>query len=110
MESAQLDKNLIAAVSKPPTERYAQSEDEMHKRLGISEKRQALQSALAKEFPHYSALAQPEPLSVLETQALLDDDEAVVAFYTGMDKSYAWTLTKNEGLLDGDSDERQTAE
>jgi hypothetical protein len=59
---------------------------------------QALQSTLAKNFPDYTALAQPEPLTVSETQALLDDDEAVVAFYEGIEKSYAWTLTSKEGF------------
>jgi CHAT domain-containing protein/Flp pilus assembly protein TadD len=98
-ESAQLNKNLIAALSKPLKERYPQGEEEMRKRLvDITADRRAVQSTLAKEFPNYTALAQPEPLSLPETQALLEDDEAVLAFYIGAEKSYAWTVTKGEGF------------
>ena len=99
MESARLDKNLVDASSKPVEQRYAPGEEEIRGRLaGIAAERQTLQSTLAKDFPDYIALAQPEPLTASETQALLDDDEAVVAFYEGIEKSYAWTLTKEEGF------------
>jgi CHAT domain-containing protein len=99
MEDARLDKNLVDAASKPLEQRYAPGEEEIRGRLaGIAAERQTLQSTLAKDFPDYAALAQPEPLTVSETQALLDDDEAVVAFYEGIEKSYAWTLTREAGF------------
>jgi CHAT domain-containing protein len=99
MESARLDKNLVYAASKPLNQRYAQGEEETRSRLAdIAAERRAVQSALAKDFPNYVTLAQPEPLSRPETQSLLEDDEAVVAFYVGMEKSYAWIVTKDEGF------------
>ena len=40
------------------------------------------------------ALANPKPLTLQETQDLLADDEAVVAFNIGEKKSYAWVVTR----------------
>jgi hypothetical protein len=49
---------------------------------------------LEERFSDYVALASPQPLTLKETQSLLADDEAVVAFNTGEKKRYAWVVTK----------------
>ena len=51
-------------------------------------------SKILKRFPDYVALANPQPLTLQETQDLLADDEAVVAFNIGEKKSYAWVVTR----------------
>jgi len=93
--AAGLDKALVAAVSKAPKERNPAAEQEMRKRFaGISTERKKLSDVLAEQFPDYIALANPKPLTLQETQALLSDDEAVVAFDIGEKKSYAWVVSK----------------
>jgi CHAT domain-containing protein len=52
---------------------------------------------LAKEFPDYAALANPKPLSVAETQALLAPDEALIAYLIGDKTSYVFAVTR-EGV------------
>jgi tetratricopeptide (TPR) repeat protein/CHAT domain-containing protein len=95
VEAAGLDKPLVTTVSKAPNERDETSEEEMHKRLGeIGTEREKLSDVLAERFPDYVALANPKPLTLQETQALLADDEAVIAFNIGNKKSYAWVVTK----------------
>ena len=95
VEADRLDKTLVAAVSKAPNERNPAAEEEMRKRLAeISAERQKLSDVLAERFPDYVALANPKPLTLQETQDLLADDEAVVAFNIGEKKSYAWVVTK----------------
>jgi hypothetical protein len=42
----------------------------------------------------YVALSNPQPLSIPETQALLADDEALIAFDLDA-RSYAWVITKD---------------
>jgi hypothetical protein len=94
VEADRLDKNLIAAVSKAPDERNNVAEDQIRGRLAeISSERKKLSDALAKRFPDYVALANPQPLTLEETQALLADDEAVIAFNIG-GRSAAWVVTK----------------
>ena len=95
VEAAGLDKALVAAVSKAPNERNPAAEEEMRKRLAeIATERKKLSDILAERFPDYVALANPKPLTLQETQDLLADDEAVVAFNIGEKKSYAWVVTK----------------
>ena len=60
----------------------------------IGSERKKLSDVLAERFPDYVALANPKPLTLQETQDLLADDEAVVAFNIGEKKSYAWVVTK----------------
>jgi len=52
------------------------------------------QDVFNQRFPDYVALSKPQPLTIERTQALLADDEALVA--VDLDKSsYVWVLTKN---------------
>ena len=99
LDRVRLEKNLIDAFSRSPDRRNAQQEAEMRDQLAdISEQRQSAQASIARQFPDYAALAQPEPVTIAECQSMLDDDEAVVAFYIGAEKSYAWTVTKTDGF------------
>jgi len=95
VEAAGLDKALVAAVSKAPNERDAATEEEMRKRLAeMGTERAKLFDVLTERFPDYVALANPKALTLQETQALLTDDEAVVAFDIAEEKSFAWVVTK----------------
>src|SRR5262249_39135791 len=53
-----------------------------------------LQQAFNERFPEYVALSKPQPVSLAETQALLADDEALLAFDFDT-RSYAWIITKD---------------
>jgi CHAT domain-containing protein/Tfp pilus assembly protein PilF len=95
-EYESLDKSLIAAISKPPAERKAASEEQIRKRIeAIKSDRAKLQEIFNQRFPDYVALSKPQPLSSSQTQALLSDDEALVVFDFN-DSSYAWVVTRTD--------------
>ncbi len=94
-----LDKALLGAVSKVPNERNQAAEDQLRKRLAeIKTERDQIQSVLSQKFPDYVALSKPQPLTLQDTQKLLADDEAVLAFDIGEKNSYAWVVTSTEGF------------
>ena len=45
----------------------------------IKSERDKLQEVFNQRYPDYVALSKPQPLSIEQTQALLADDEALVA-------------------------------
>ena len=49
---------------------------------------------ISRSFPDYVALTDPRPLAVSAVQALLKDDEALVAILVGSTKSFVWALTR----------------
>ena len=49
---------------------------------------------IAREFPAYTELSNPAPLSVVQTQALLRSDEALVSFVSMDDESYVFAVTR----------------
>ena len=49
---------------------------------------------ISRSYPDYVALSDPRPLSVSAVQALLKDDEALVAVLVGSTKSFVWALTR----------------
>jgi CHAT domain-containing protein/tetratricopeptide (TPR) repeat protein len=49
---------------------------------------------ITREFPAYAELSSPAPLSVVQTQALLKPDEALVSFFGMNDKSYVFAVTR----------------
>ena len=54
---------------------------------------------LDRSFPAYADLSNPQPLSVVQTQGLLKPDEALVAFVTLGDKTYALAVTRDASAL-----------
>jgi CHAT domain-containing protein/Tfp pilus assembly protein PilF len=92
-EADRLDKNIIAAVSKPPAERNAAAEEHIHKRINeIKSERDELQRQFNQRFPDYVALSKPQSLSVKETQGLLAVDEALITIDLD-EMSYVWVIT-----------------
>ena len=86
-EAETLDKAIIAAVSKEPSQRDAAAEQRTKERLAaIAGERDALQKVFASEFPDYAALSNPLPLTAKEIQSLLSDDEALVLFAAAGDQ------------------------
>ena len=49
---------------------------------------------ISGSFPDYVALTDPRPLAVSAVQALLKDDEALVAILVGSSRSFVWALTR----------------
>ena len=110
-EAEHLAKSFVAMASKAPDMRDKATEQALQKRLAeITLERQRLSKLLAARFPDYLALANPQPLSLEETQELLADDEAIVAIevptFSGVgpvtdvtdsaskSPGYAWVVTK----------------
>jgi len=96
-EADTLDKTILAAVSKEPSQRNAAAEQKIRERLAaIGKERDALQKLFAGDFPDYAALSSPQPLTAKEIQALLSDDEALLVFAAAGDKeSYVFALTRD---------------
>jgi len=93
-EAASLDKALIAAVSAEPSARDAASEQRIRERIAaIGKQRDELQAVFAREFRDYSALSNPQSLSLDDIEALLADDEVLVVIYLGP-KSFVWAVTR----------------
>jgi CHAT domain-containing protein len=51
-------------------------------------------AGIVSAFPSYAALSDPKPLSLAETQSLLQADEALIAILVGSSKSFLWAITR----------------
>jgi CHAT domain-containing protein len=51
-------------------------------------------AAVVNLFPDYVALTEPKPLTIEETQALLQPDEVLVTLMVGPVKSFVWALSR----------------
>jgi CHAT domain-containing protein/tetratricopeptide (TPR) repeat protein len=71
-------------------------------RLGEIDRRIAdLDRTLARDFPEYATLTNPQPLSMSDVHALLRDDEALVAFVETpiQEQIWVWVISKvDKGL------------
>jgi CHAT domain-containing protein/tetratricopeptide (TPR) repeat protein len=90
------DALLTAARSAPPQERDQSAEAALSTRLAAIDVRLAqIDKTLATDFPDYASLAQPEPLSINQVQAMLREDEVLVAFVD----TPAWRPTAEETFV-----------
>jgi tetratricopeptide (TPR) repeat protein len=95
-EAQALSNTLDEQFGRPPTERNAREENRPRKRLEeIALERKDLLTLIRERHPQYSALMQPQPLTLAETQALLGEDEAVLVLAIGAEKSFAWAVTRD---------------
>lgn len=98
------DKLLVAAKSSPPAKRDAKGESALVDRLADIDKRLAeIDRQLARDFPDYATLASPAPLSLLEAQAQLRPDEALVllldtdeGFKPLPEETFVWVVTRQD--------------
>jgi CHAT domain-containing protein len=114
-ENERLDKDLVAAYSKPPSQRDANREAATRKRLEeIAEARGEVGRILAQRFPDYTALSKPQPLSVSDVSSLLTDGEALVLIDLGKGKdaaSYIWVVDRSGAVwntIDAKSEDLET--
>jgi tetratricopeptide (TPR) repeat protein len=88
-EIQRLDKSIVDAVSKPPVERNPLVENQIRKRMEASRSERAkLQEVFNQRYPDYVALSKPQPITIEQTQALLADDEALVAVDLDLARTY----------------------
>jgi CHAT domain-containing protein len=52
-------------------------------------------AGLRQRFPDYAELSAPQPLSIADTQALLDADEALALIFVARDETFVWGLTRD---------------
>ncbi len=95
------DRQLIAAKSMTPDKRSLNSEAALTRLLAAIDARIAeIDRLFAKDFPDYTALARPRPISVADVQAGLRDDEALVLFLDTPatlpmpEDTFVWVVTR----------------
>lgn len=77
----QLEKRLIAMLSKPPSQDPETNEKLVREQLAATEQRIAqLSGKLQQSFPAFQELTQPLPLSISDVQKLIAPNEALISW------------------------------
>ena len=88
-----LDARLTSVLAAPPAQRDQANEQALRQRLTeIAARLDALNGRFVKELPEYAALANPQPLSIGDTQRLLGPQEALVLIASYPDQSLVWVI------------------
>jgi CHAT domain-containing protein/tetratricopeptide (TPR) repeat protein len=98
------DASLTKSIAESAAKRDSATEKQLRDRLtSIDEQIAKLDQSLAREFPDYAALANPEPLSLEEIKELLRPSEALL-FYSDTDalspagsETYLWAIVPGAG-------------
>jgi hypothetical protein len=95
-----LDKGIVRAASKPPTQRDPKAEAILRAQFIETEtKLDALDARIAREFPQYAELSNPKPIEIAATQSLLAPDEAMLVYLVGESESWLWALRRDRAAL-----------
>jgi CHAT domain-containing protein/tetratricopeptide (TPR) repeat protein len=84
----------IAASSEPGAK--SSQADQPNEMAALDSRIGATDTLLGSKFPDYASLANPQPLSIADTQALLKTDEALVLLIFGAEQGFAWVLTRDD--------------
>jgi CHAT domain-containing protein/Tfp pilus assembly protein PilF len=91
-----LDRRLIREISKSKDRRNEELENSFrHQLVMLNKQLQQIDKKFSTEFPTYTNLASPRPLSIRQTQKLLHEGEALVSFMFTKKEGYAWLILKN---------------
>ena len=90
------DKALVSEVSKPDGQQNRSGIVALRQQIAqLEDKQKTLQARIETQFPDYSALSNPKPLSAEEVQKLLGPDEALTLFLSGDNECYVFALTQD---------------
>ena len=88
---------LVAALSSLQGQQQRTEVDVLRTQIAdIESKLSANAERLEKDFPDYSVLSNPKPLSVEDVQQLLAADEVLVSFLIGERQSHVFALTREQ--------------
>lgn len=93
------DNRMLAALAEADRADIAAQRAELN---ALNAKIEAISNKLAVMFPEYAVLANPQPLSLVATQALLKSDEALIVFLDVAkngavpEAGFAWLITQRE--------------
>lgn len=98
------DKLLISAKGEQPVGRNLAAEKTIADRLAsIDTRLTAIDARLAREFPDFTYLASPRPISIADAQSALRDDEVLLLFldtrqFTAAinEETFVWVVTKGD--------------
>jgi CHAT domain-containing protein/tetratricopeptide (TPR) repeat protein len=93
---AVLNDTLSRLLSSPPDQRLEKIIADIRRDIPLFKaERKRLREQIDKEFPEYSILINPKPLSPVDVQGLLKADEAMLAIYSGVRRTYLWGIPKS---------------
>ena len=70
---------------------------ELRDRMTVAQQKiAAADKQLTARFPAYAELAQPRPLPLPQSQALLNDDEALVMIFSAEKETFVWALSRSQ--------------
>jgi CHAT domain-containing protein/tetratricopeptide (TPR) repeat protein len=97
------EKGLLSARLLPSDGRNTTAESALSKRItGLEARIGEIDRLLAKDFPDFAALTNPEPLAITEVQTLLRADEALILFLDmpewkpTPEETFIWVVTRRD--------------
>ncbi|MEO7567256.1 MAG: CHAT domain-containing tetratricopeptide repeat protein [Aestuariivirga sp.] len=101
-----IDATLSKALASPSSQRNPEFEQQARGQLdALNSKINDTDAEIAKRFPAYASLTNPQPLSIADVQALLDPDEAVVLISafggSNGNGTFVWVVTKQQAKSAG---------
>ncbi|MCH9020162.1 MAG: tetratricopeptide repeat protein [Proteobacteria bacterium] len=95
-----LDAKLTEALGQAPEQRDAVAEDFLRTEMAsLGNRIDGLDKTLARHFPEYAQLANPQPLALPDAQALLGPEEALIAYLVSERSTYLWAIRNDRADL-----------
>ena len=91
-----LDIEAVKAIGRPAAARETTEEVRLNDELEVLARRlKELSAGLAEDFPDYAELVAPRPVSIVEIQDLLGDDEALLVYAVSDRTTFIWVIRKD---------------
>jgi tetratricopeptide (TPR) repeat protein/CHAT domain-containing protein len=95
-----LDRNLIRSLSRPVEKRDQETINQLRAELTkLGDKLKDLEVRLGSDFPEYAELTSPEPLALIEAQALLGPGEAMLVYLAADKETFLWVVRKDQAWM-----------
>ena len=90
-----IEQSRVMAMAAPGTQGTTEQKgDQARETAAIDSRIAVIDALLGSRFPEYASLANPEPLSIADTQGLLKADEAIYLVLFGDEQGFAWAITR----------------
>ncbi len=95
-----LDGTMVQAVSQLPGERDKAGEAAVRQELSaLDDKIKEIDTHLTTVFPRFAELSSPQPIPLVETQALLAEDEVLLTYLVWVDRIFVYAVRRDRVLV-----------
>ena len=95
-ELGKVEEEMLALINGFGGQANRQTKQYLRRRVLLNKELNEINEEIARKFPEYNRLVNPQPADIEHVRKILGDDEVLLSFYSLKDQTLVWAISKNK--------------